>query len=135
MIVIYIYSLFAYYYLLDSFWNSSFGEAGENQCTSVFHCFLTILSLGPRSSGSIGDMLVRESYKSENKVKWYVRWIFDVSIFVIVNVTLMNIIFGIIIDTFAALRDKKSKETINRETVCSVCSLDKNTVGRYDPVR
>jgi hypothetical protein len=74
-------------------------------------------------------MLVRESYKSENKVKWYVRWIFDVSIFVIVNVTLMNIIFGIIIDTFAALRDKKTKETINRETVCSVCSLDKNTVS------
>jgi hypothetical protein len=45
VIIVYIYSLFAYYYLIDSFWNSAFGTAGENQCTSVFHCFLTIFSL------------------------------------------------------------------------------------------
>ena len=44
-VIVYIYSLFAYTYLVDSFWNSGFGEAGENQCTSVFHCFLTIFSL------------------------------------------------------------------------------------------
>lgn len=71
-------------------------------------------------------MLVRESYSSENKVKWYVRFVFDVSIFIIVNVTLMNIIFGIIIDTFAALRDKKTKVEINKNTICFVCSLSKN---------
>ena len=81
-------------------------------------------------------MLVRESYKSENKVKWYVRFIFDVSIFIVVNVVLMNVIFGIIIDTFAALRDKKTKFVKDKDTVCFVCSLDKNvyekTAEGYD---
>ena len=129
MVIIYIYSLFGYYYLIDSFWNSSFGDAGENQCTSVFHCFLTVFSLGPRSAGSVGDMMVRESYKPENRVKWYVRFFYDTTIFFIVNIILLNIIFGIIIDTFAALRDKMTKVLINMNTVCFVCSLDKITVN------
>jgi len=45
IVITYIYSLIAYYFLIDTFWNDGFGEAGENQCTSVLHCFLTILAL------------------------------------------------------------------------------------------
>lgn len=45
VVITYILSLFAYYYLIDTFWNDVFGKAGENQCSSVFHCFLTIYSL------------------------------------------------------------------------------------------
>jgi hypothetical protein len=129
-VIIYIYALFGYYYLIDSFWNSSFGDAGENQCTTVFHCFLTVFSLGPRSSGSIGDMMVRESYKPENRVKWYVRFFYDVTAMIIVNITGLNIIFGIIIDTFAALRDKRTKMVLNMTTVCFICSLDKTTYDK-----
>jgi hypothetical protein len=43
-IVIFLYSVFAYEYLLDTFWNDSF-DGGENQCTSVRHCFFTTFSL------------------------------------------------------------------------------------------
>ena len=43
-IVVFIFSLYAYYYVLDTFWNDSF-DGGENQCTSVRHCFFTIFSL------------------------------------------------------------------------------------------
>lgn len=45
------------------------------------------------------------SYKENTK--FFVRYFFDLTIFVIVNIILMNVIFGIIIDTFAELRDKK----------------------------
>lgn len=43
-IVIFIYSVFAYEYVLDTFWNDSF-DGGENQCTSLRHCFFTMFSL------------------------------------------------------------------------------------------
>lgn len=43
-IVIFIYSVFAYLYLLDTFWHPDF-DGGENQCTSVRHCFFTVFSL------------------------------------------------------------------------------------------
>lgn len=49
--------------------------------------------------------------------------------FVIITFTLLNIIFGIIIDTFAELRDAKKKidEDINNK--CFICSLDRYTVS------
>lgn len=130
VIIIFLYSLYAYYYVLDTFWNSSFGTAGENQCTSVRHCFFTIFSLGPRSSGSIGDMLLRMSYAPDNLAKWYNRYIFDLTIFVIVNVLGMNIIFGIIIQTFAAIREQLNFRTQDKENVCFACSLEKNEIEK-----
>ena len=69
-------------------------------------------------------MLIRESYS--NKTKYYVRFIYDVSCFMIINITLMNIIFGIIIDTFAELRDKKFKQEEDKSKICFVCSLDRH---------
>lgn len=78
----------------------------------------------------MGDMMVRESYKPDNRVRWYIRFFYDVSIFIVVNITMLNIIFGIIIDTFAALRDKMTKVMINMNSVCFICSLDKITYDK-----
>ena len=39
IIIVWIFTVFGYYYLQDSFWNSGFGEKGENQCTSMLQCF------------------------------------------------------------------------------------------------
>lgn len=48
MIVIWIYTVFGYYYQQDSFWNTAFAREGisqgENQCTTMMQCFLTVLS-------------------------------------------------------------------------------------------
>ena len=127
-IVVYIYSSFAYYYVNETFYNYSVGDIGENLCVGMFHCFTTIFSLGPRSSGSVGDMLIRQSYSDENQALYYVRFFFDVTVFLIVNVCFMNMIAGIIIDTFAELRDEKNLTDENLKNFCFVCSINRNTV-------
>lgn len=73
-------------------------------------------------------MMVRESYAPDNRTKYFVRFFYDVTCFIIINVIFMNIIFGIIIDTFAELRDKKNKMEMDKTTVCFVCSLDRQLV-------
>lgn len=40
----------------------------------------------------------------------------------------MNIVFGIIIDTFAELRDKKSFIDNDRKNKCFICNIDRYTV-------
>lgn len=46
LIVMYIYALFAYYYVSETFFNPAIGDTGgENMCISVWKCFITILSL------------------------------------------------------------------------------------------
>ena len=81
-------------------------------CTSLMQCFFTIFSLGPRSSGSVGDVLLRQSYHEENKNYYYLRLIYDGLIFYSINIISLKILFGIIIETFAGIlkRIKKSKK-------------------------
>ena len=57
--------------------------------------------------GGIGEFLSPVSWNNKNE--FYLRFFFDMFFFVIVTFTLLNIIFGIIIDTFAELRDAKKK--------------------------
>ena len=37
--------------------------------------------------------------------KYYYRWVYDISYWLLIDVITMNIFFGIILDTFAELRN------------------------------
>jgi len=128
IVITYVYAGIGYFFLVDTFWNESFGPDGENQCYNVFQCFFTMFSLGPRSSGGIGDMMIRESYAPDNKAQYIVRFFYDVTCFMIINIILLNIIFGIIIDTFAELRKKITDYKMNKANVCFICSLNRTKV-------
>ncbi len=43
---------------------------------------------------------------------------------------LLNIIFGIVIDTFAQQRDLQAKIKENMENVCFICGIDRNSFDR-----
>lgn len=62
---------------------------------------------GLRAGGGVGDAL--ESPPAHSDLGYYAsRVVYDVSFFIIINIIWLNIIFGIIIDTFAELRDNKT---------------------------
>ena len=46
---------------------------------------------------------------------------FDMVYFIVVNIILLNVIFGIIIDTFADLRDKRNLRSTLLKTTCFIC--------------
>lgn len=74
-------------------------------------------------------MLIRQSYSDDNKSLFIVRFFYDVTIFLLVNVCFMNMISGIIIDTFAELRDEKNSTEENKRNMCYVCSISRSLVA------
>jgi len=56
--------------------------------------------------------------------------VFDLSFFLVVITVLLNIIFRIIIDTFAELRDKKKKTDDDIKNVCFICNIERQTFDR-----
>lgn len=44
---------------------------------------------------------------------------------------MINILFGIIIDTFAQLRDTKQTIDWDMRNICYICSIDRNTFDKY----
>ncbi len=75
----------------------------------------------------------------EDATSWYQvarRVPFDVLFWVVINVIVMNMIFGIIVDTFSQLRDEKWSIQEDMNSLCSICSIraydfDQKTSGGF----
>lgn len=69
-------------------------------------CFVYVLNYGLRAGGGVGEPLISPDPNVDLDT-FTSRVFFDLTFFIIIIIIWMNIIFGIIIDTFAALRDEK----------------------------
>ncbi len=61
------------------------------------------------------------------------RFIVDQFYFMIVVLVLLNIFFGIIIDTFGELRALKNERDEDTTTICFICGIDNQTFDRASP--
>ena len=83
--------------------------------------------MGLRNGGGFGDITTNESYTWDNRGRYFLSFLIKISSFSLINIIFLNIIFGIIIDTFAELRDEKSRIDEDMKNICFICGLD-----RYD---
>ena len=88
----------------------------------MFECFLTMLNKGLVLGGGIGDYTERVHYEDEPQ-KYFVKLVHDAMFHILVKVILLNILFGIIIDTFAMLRLKNQAMIVDRNTKCYICNI------------
>jgi hypothetical protein len=65
-----------------------------------------IMNYGLRAGGGIGD--VTPAPEPQDSDTFIARFFYDLCFFIFLNIIWLNIIFGIIIDTFASLRDAKN---------------------------
>jgi len=87
------------------------------------------LNFGLRNGGGIGDLLPTNSWFNESKEVFFIRAVNDLSFFIIIILLFFNIIFGIIIDTFAGLRDEAAAMDDDMRNICYICGIDRETVS------
>jgi inositol 1,4,5-triphosphate receptor type 1 len=97
-------------------------------CDTMFNCFLVTIREGLINGGGMADYLQPRSIA--DKPNFMARFFFDLSFFCVILVILMNVIFGIIIDTFSALREIKYRNINYIKTTCFMCSIDRYTFDR-----
>jgi len=121
VIIVYIYSVIGFFAF-----NDMYGSDGL-ECDNMYLCLITTLNYGVRSGGGIGDVLDPALFGRQN---YFPRLVFDLSFFIIVIIILLNIVFGIILDTFGELREKKNNIDEDIRSRCFVCSLDSDIFQR-----
>ena len=104
---------------------------GEPYCQYAFGCFLNILDLGLRMGGGIGDAILYPAYTGDNSGYFFGKVVFDLTFFVIMIVILLNLIFGMIIDAFGDLRDKRKENEEDQKNICFVCGIDRAEFERH----
>ena len=92
-------------------------------CDTLWNCFISTLHMGVRFGGGIGEALGNAPKSYE---KYETRIVFDLLFFIIVAIILLNIVFGIIIDTFAELRDERREKSRLLHNLCFICGIDRS---------
>uniref|UniRef100_A0A8C3LZ46 Inositol 1,4,5-trisphosphate receptor n=1 Tax=Chrysolophus pictus TaxID=9089 RepID=A0A8C3LZ46_CHRPC len=95
----------------------------ERACDTLLMCIVTVLNHGLRNGGGVGDIL-RKPSKDESLFP--ARVVYDLLFFFIVIIIVLNLIFGVIIDTFADLRSEKQKKEEILKTTCFICGLERD---------
>uniref|UniRef100_A0A914ER69 Inositol 1,4,5-trisphosphate receptor n=1 Tax=Acrobeloides nanus TaxID=290746 RepID=A0A914ER69_9BILA len=95
-------------------------------CDTLRMCIVTTLNWGLRNGGGIGDVL-RNVHPDESHFLW--RILYDLSFFVVLIIIVLNLVFGVIIDTFGDLRTEKNEKEDVLKNNCFICGLER---GRFD---
>ncbi|MED6283888.1 Inositol 1,4,5-trisphosphate receptor type 2, partial [Characodon lateralis] len=95
----------------------------ERVCDTLRMCIITVLNQGLRNGGGVGDILRRPS---KEEPLFAARVIYDLLFFFIVIIIVLNLIFGVIIDTFADLRSEKQGKEEVLKTSCFICGLERD---------
>ena len=101
------------------------GDAFDsNYCSDLYSCFILTVHVGLLSGGGIGEFLTFEQgfMPGTPTTPSTARLVFDIVFFACVTIGLLNIVFGIMIDTFSKLReDQQDRDNIVNNT-CLICN-------------
>ena len=117
-------------YLTTQFYRGDFrdediGPDFENVCDTYFSCLMNSFNMGIRGGGGLSEYM---EFNAQGESAPYLgRLFFDVFFFIMINIILLGIFFGIIVDSFKELRDAMTKRNRDEEDVCFTCGLE-----RYD---
>jgi len=128
LIIIYTFSLIAFFFFHTTGTMVNHDQ-GINECHDMVSCFKSFVRNGLLYGGGIGDFISGElgnSPEVTDDMAYWARLLFDLSFFIIVIVLLLNIIFGIILDTFSSLREAQNQETELKNTQCFICGLSRD---------
>jgi len=103
VIIVYLFSVVGYLFLRDVFL-LDVDDTEERVCDSLLMCIVTSMNHGLRNGGGIGDVLKE---RSSMDPLFAARVVYDLLFFFVLIVIVLNLIFGVIIDTFADLRVEK----------------------------
>lgn len=112
--IMYIYAFFTFVFVRGTTLN-------EGVCDTLWGCFKLYMDYGLLAGGGIQDVM-------EQTLDWHI--LLGFTFFVIVTIILLNVIFGIIIDTFSALRFEKDDRIANTVGVCFMCGIEKLVFDR-----
>jgi hypothetical protein len=137
-VVIYHFTVVGQLFFLDDFTYSFLDSEGNrtyvDMCSSTSECLMNTVYLGMSYEGLAEGLKDYRQKLADDPENAHIRWFVDLTFFIAVIVMLLNIIFGIVIDTFAQQRDLQNQIKDNMENVCFVCGLDRNTFDRKHPI-
>lgn len=135
LILLYIYACLGFFFISDmfyDFWINKWDDTtpGEDMCMELWQCTINMVSYGLRYGGGIGEYARTQSY-ADNHLSYFVKFFYNFTFHILIIIIMLNLLLGIIINTFAVLRDQKEKNEEDMRNCCFICNIDKQEFERF----
>ena len=128
IVCIYVFSGLAYYFFGNEY-QSVYENNIENACGSFLQCFFAHLNFGLRTDGGIGEMFVKSTYAKERG--YFIGLFFFNLIFYLIIIMFSLLFLGTtVIDFFSTLRADTSSIRNDRNNICFICGVDRQSLKR-----
>jgi hypothetical protein len=118
LVIIYISTIFGYWLFFEDYLNPD--------CRSLLQCLLTFWDRSFKYDGGIGAFLGYPSTPSSDPLRFFFDNIYNI----VVMIVLMGVVQGIIIDTFARLREEQEFCKTDMESKCFICGLSRDFIEK-----
>ena len=128
MIFLFFYSNLGFNFFRDEFNLEIDGGLVANVCSSLLECSITYFNQGVRSGGGIGDLLPAKEFQT---AMYWVRWVNDFVFFIVVISLLMNMSSGVIVTTFAKIKEESTAKEEDINNKCFICNIDRAVFEKF----
>jgi len=119
IVLVYIFSLVSFLFFRNDF-NSE--DAGA-YCDTLGECFATITVFGFTHGGGLREAFGSDKYMTEEYTgRQFGRLALDMLFWIGINTIMMNLVLGIIVDTFGQLRAERAARNEEMTNTCFICS-------------
>ena len=123
--VVYVFSMVAFL-----FFRVDYDTEEGKYCDSLFQCFATTLTWGLTHGGGLREVLLPgNSQGHPGDYRYIFRIVFDLLFWVCLSIIAMNLVLGIIVDTFSQLRSERERSIEELTNQCFICSLPGHDFG------
>jgi hypothetical protein len=123
MIIVYIFSLVAFLFFRNDFNTEEDGA----YCDTLAECFATVTAFGFTHGGGTREAFGADKYQEESySVRQAERLSLDLLFWIVINTIMMNLVLGIIVDTFGQLRAERAARQEEMTNSCFICSLPRH---------
>ena len=118
--------------LLVPFWDEEIQKVNSESCSTTVSCFWFMFY--SQMAGGGGDLKGEMRVASPGGGQYLARMAYDSIFFVWVGIILMNIITGLMLDTFGAMRENEARRKDIRSSECFMCGLLRSeyTIGSFE---
>ncbi|CAD8102848.1 unnamed protein product [Paramecium sonneborni] len=120
--------LVLYGFLIKLSFSHDFKDETKFASDSLGYSIAHVINFGLRNGGGIGDTLSDYANPFDEPEKYWKRYFFDLTFFIIFNILFLQMIFGIIVDKFGELRDERQELLKDIQGKCFICSLERNEI-------
>lgn len=122
---VYVFSIVAFL-----FFRMDYDSEDGKYCDSLLQCFATTLTWGLTHGGGLREVLLPgNSMGHPDDYRYIFRIVFDLLFWVTLSIIAMNLVLGIIVDTFSQLRSERERSIEELTNQCFICSLPTHHFG------